>query len=65
MMAIDMTQQGMSEHDINTEISQKFKSTMSIVEKQVICLFHEFISRLVRAMEYHGNNMSIVLIIGK
>lgn len=32
-----MTQQGMSEDDINAEISKKFKLTQGYVEKQVVC----------------------------
>lgn len=35
-IAIDMVQKGMKEEDINKELSEKFKSTMAVVEKQVI-----------------------------
>lgn len=34
-IAIDMVQKGMKEEDINKELSEKFKSTMAVVEKQV------------------------------
>lgn len=37
-IAIDMVQKGMKEEDINKELSEKFKSTMAVVEKQVIAV---------------------------
>lgn len=36
MMAIDMTQKGMEEEEVFKEIADKYKSTMAVVEKQVL-----------------------------
>lgn len=33
-----MVQKGMNEEDINRELSDKFKSTMAVVEKQVFAV---------------------------
>ena len=36
MMAIDMTQKGMGEEEVFKEIADKYKSTIAVVEKQVV-----------------------------
>ena len=38
MMSIDMIQKGMSEQEVNKELASKFKSTMAVVEKHVLCM---------------------------
>ena len=48
-MAIDMTQKGMGEEEVFKEIADKYKSTMAVVEKQVVV----FASFHLQACEVH------------
>ena len=53
MQAVHMTQTGVSDDEINRTISEKFKSTMAVVENQVLFIHLNINDRFVEVIVFN------------